>query len=306
MNKELNVHHEHERAEYHYKKLQELIDFENLHPQIVAEIGSGALELVFTVGMHGNEVMPIRAVQNLLPRLKNTPLKRPGRIRFVVCNVPAIKARKRFLEQDLNDVFPGDAAGENAEVRLAPEILSTVKNAFHVVDLHTGHDAPPFAILPTRNLRKLQLLEKSGIPKIVVFEKSEDAVTGPMVDCTPCGVGIESGPHTSESSIATAESVIIQYVHSFGFIDAKDREIKYRTPEYFQIIGKVSLAEGRALAVDNHFEEFTPVSSSLFTLETEELIVHPLLITPSNYYDDVYMYLAQKMSRPELVNTLEK
>ncbi|MBU2051678.1 succinylglutamate desuccinylase/aspartoacylase family protein [Patescibacteria group bacterium] len=268
--------------------------FTSLEPQILGEFGKGETELVFTVGIHGDEVMPVRAVQKILPELGKTEFLRLGKVKFIVCNVAAMAQGKRFLEADLNDVFPGDANG-NFEERLALKILPLVNNAKFVVDLHTGHDAPPFGVLPTRSKQQLELLEKSGIEKIVMFESHRV-----MVNETKCGVGIETGPHESESSIATTIKVVKTCLNSFGFTSFIDG-LAEGEHEYFDIVSKLTLEQGRKMSESIDFREFEALPAKLFLDNAKKETVYPFLINPQRTYADIYAYLAYRLSREELL-----
>lgn len=297
--KETEIRHYVPKEINHHEKIKEMVDFENPQPQILLEIGSGELELVISVGIHGDELMPIRAVQELIPTLKKTHLLKEGKIRFIVCNVPALAKNTRFIDEDLNDIFPGTS--DSSESKIARATLPLVENAQFVVDLHTGFKAPPFAVLPSLRLDQLELIERTDIDKIVVFEKEIDQITGPMVDYTRCGIGIEAGPHTSLSSLDFATNIIMKYLASFGYIEkVKHDQTKYDRA-YFQIIGTVSFDEGKQLAKTYTFDEFESMPGNIFSFNTQYDELYPLLINPDRVYDGVYAYIARKITREELV-----
>ncbi len=79
--------------------------------------------VLLEAGIHGSEIAGVIALDRLLPRLD----VHSGRVViFPRMNKPAVDAVKRFLEVDLNKVFPGKADSVRYEERLAAEIFAWV------------------------------------------------------------------------------------------------------------------------------------------------------------------------------------
>lgn len=80
--------------------------------------------LVLEGCIHGNERSGAYALEDLVPRLRvdsGTVLLIPR------MHAPACAANRRFIEEDLNRVFPGDPAGATMEKRLAASLYSVIK-----------------------------------------------------------------------------------------------------------------------------------------------------------------------------------
>lgn len=72
-------------------------------------------------GMHGNEMLGIELVRSLA----DSPIEN---VDCVLANEKAIAARQRFVKQDLNRSFPGDATGTKFyEQRRPVELLNLCK-----------------------------------------------------------------------------------------------------------------------------------------------------------------------------------
>ncbi len=281
-----------------YKKIESVVSYENERPQILAEFGEGDLVLTIAVGTHGNEIFAVRAAQEIINELQDQPLLRQGKIRFIASNIPALKAGQRFLEADLNRIYPG--LGETSEDRIARQVVPLVTDSAFVVDLHTAPESPPFVVLGSRNKVRVKLAEQSGVDHIVLFESS--GVSKAMVDIANCGIGVELGKHGDASSLETGKRVIRNYLQSFGFIAPIDEEVPTE-PQYYEIIGKLNMATGLKIAKETTVNDFVPINASALqgVGNFSEDILYPVLVDPQRSYADVYCYLTKKVSKQQLL-----
>jgi uncharacterized protein len=91
--------------------------------------------VLLEAGIHGDEVAGIHALEWLVPKIQVLSGKL---IIFPKMNILACKARKRFINQDLNKVFPGKASGEPYELDLAHQIFQMVgkEKTQYLITLH--------------------------------------------------------------------------------------------------------------------------------------------------------------------------
>lgn len=125
------------------------------------QLGCGGVQpdrLLLSVGVHGDETLPISLLADALARLAASPKKLAIDLLIVVANLPAIAAGRRFIEFDLNRLFRTDAAADTAEGIRAAQLRRTAEQFFagaragrvHL-DLHSTIKAslfPNFAVLP--------------------------------------------------------------------------------------------------------------------------------------------------------------
>jgi len=106
-------------------------------------------DLVVLALVHGVEVGGISVVNQVLEKLKSQVAKCSARVAFVLGNVPAAVAGKRFLERDLNRSF-ASATRSKAEERRAEFLESILKRGRYLLDIHqTREFSPtPFFIFP--------------------------------------------------------------------------------------------------------------------------------------------------------------
>ena len=86
-------------------------------------------------GIHGDEIAGTLAIEALLPIIDITK----GRVIWLPqMNKPAYQAKKRYINVDLNKVFPGDPTKDNYEHSLAAELFQWVgeQKANVVLTLH--------------------------------------------------------------------------------------------------------------------------------------------------------------------------
>ena len=91
--------------------------------------------VLLEAGIHGDELAGIHALYRVLPRLR---VQAGTVIILPRMNRPACAANQRYLNVDLNRVFPGFAGGEHYEYALAREIFAMLgrEKVEYVLTLH--------------------------------------------------------------------------------------------------------------------------------------------------------------------------
>ena len=140
----------------------------------VHTFGSGAPHITFTAGIHGNEVSGIYVAQQLIAFFtKNAPLR--GTVKIIpTVNATAMRCMQRrspFDKEDLNRIFPGNAAGSLSH-RLAASIYAETADADILVDLHCcgQHGLPYILSIYSESEKARKLVEKITMPIAVHSE----------------------------------------------------------------------------------------------------------------------------------------
>jgi len=81
-------------------------------PPDVTVAGPGEPEVAVVGGVHGDEPSGVHAVRTL--RQADLDLQRG--VMFVIANPAAVEAGQRFLDSDLNRMFPGDSEETESSV----------------------------------------------------------------------------------------------------------------------------------------------------------------------------------------------
>jgi len=103
--------------------------------------------VVVMAGVHGDELCGIKALDELIPKIKVIS----GKVTFVYANLKAIKEKKRFIEYNLNRCFLSDQP-ENVystlEGKTARELMRMLDNSDVLLDIHasTSKKTVPFII----------------------------------------------------------------------------------------------------------------------------------------------------------------
>lgn len=127
--------------------------------------------LFFTAGIHGNEVTGVYVARMLIDHLEAQPLLR-GEVRVIpAVNAAAMRCMQRcnpFDGEDLNRIFPGDAAGSISH-RLAAAVWERTASADALVDLHCcgQHGLPYILALHGESPAARELARRIPLPRCV-------------------------------------------------------------------------------------------------------------------------------------------
>ncbi|ESP88686.1 succinylglutamate desuccinylase/aspartoacylase domain-containing protein [Candidatus Halobonum tyrrellensis] len=208
--------------------------FHNVSPDI-AEFGPGDPELAVVCNVHGDEPTGARAVRRII---ESSPTFERG-VKFVVANPPASIAHRRFLDADMNRVFPGDQNADDLERRLAAQLVEETAGLVTLA-IHTTHATPePIAFISEGHPRSLEVASQLPIASVVnetpVVESSFSS-TGPVVS-------IEAGRVETPNAIGKAEMLIRAFLNNE---DALSEGAPMYAPDttYFEIYDEVEKPSG--------------------------------------------------------------
>lgn len=261
-------------------------------PQIIAEVGLGDVRLVVNVATHGNEVLPVIAAHKAIELLKNQHID--GCVRFTVANPPALRVNKRFIESDLNRIYPGKSDG-TIEERLATEMFPYIDSVPFVLDMHTSPNTPPFVVMVDRSRGHLEFAEHLGIQDIALLVMKPEPHS--MVQFAHYGVGVELGLHNDETVIERGVHVIANVMRGIGMLPMRD--IPRPDYRYYAMTGLISRETVAALP-SGMIQDFVPVENHLVRMEPEDGVTIPILSDPNRTFSDHYCLALKKVSRDYL------
>lgn len=164
-------------------------------------------EVAIIGGIHGDEPSGVRAVRRVIEA--NPDLERP--VELVVANPPAVASHRRFLDADMNRVFPGDPDSPDRERRLAAELLHEVNDCGVVLSLHSTHSYDQPIAFVSRSRANAQ-----GI--------ATNLPVSHVVDPTPCVEGslpteasvvsIEAGRTLTEEATENASEIVEAFLRA--------------------------------------------------------------------------------------------
>lgn len=154
---------------------------------------SGGPMLVFTAGIHGNEVLSVQALQEVFKTLEAEKPSMKGSIIGLAGNLKAIESEVRYIDQDLNRLWlieeNDPKVSEHREREELSEALSKLlaphKGDVFIFDLHTtSSESSPFVMI-SDTLRNRELSRLIGVPIILGLLEH---LIGMFIDATSrCG-----------------------------------------------------------------------------------------------------------------------
>ncbi|WP_018152021.1 succinylglutamate desuccinylase [Leeia oryzae] len=268
-------------------------------------IGEGALvwqpanpslrqrDIVISSGVHGDETAPIEVCNQLIQDLAAGNLVAQNRILFLFGNLPAMRAAKRYLDDDLNRLFSGKHATmtQSREAPRAAQLENWVKTFFEEappatnpverlhLDLHTAIRGSRFARFAVAPYKPGPLLAQSTVDWL---QRAEiDAV---LLNAKPAGT---FSYFTSNAFQAKSLTLELGKVRPFGQNDLSqfagihkglqelitgDAAAQVAHPLHvFQIAGEIErrTVDNFQLHIADDVENFTPFAKGTVLAEDE-------------------------------------
>lgn len=192
---------------------------------------------------------------------------RKSELDFVIGNPFALEKNVRFIDDDLNRVFPGREDG-NCEERLAFELTKKLKEYSFIIDLHSSSNiCPLFGIITKPTREKVEFAKRLGLRRLVLMIENYSSGRA-LIDFCRCGISLEVGPHERKENVLEALNLITNFLENkniddeleifevFGVVAQKHKNIKINN---FNTVRK-----GQVLSEDEYGqqiseEDFVPV-----------------------------------------------
>jgi predicted deacylase len=248
-------------------------------------------DVAVVAGVHGDEPCGPRGVDAFLA--DPPTFRRP--VRFVVANERALERGVRYVDEDLNRAFPGDADADSHERRLAADLLSTVENCTTLALHSTQSYAGPFALVDTVDPEKATLCTRLPIDAVV---ETAAYAGGRLIDY-PGTVEVECGRQWSEAAAANATDLIEAFLGATGVLPSAIPEPDPDVP-VFRLTDRVPKAPAAdyEVFVDN-FERVAP-GVPFASADGDERVAedpfYPILMSADGY-EEVFGYAGERVGR---------
>lgn len=253
-------------------------------------------KIILVMGcVHGDELIG----ETIIRQLRKIIL-RNGTLITILANVHAMKAGRRYIDQDLNRSFPGDRNG-NYEERLAHSLLPVLKSADIVLDIHSTTTDTASAIILTKVNREIRDLLKLFHPKRVVVMEKKTGRTALTGHCK-AGISFEYGKDKSKEAYQETLNDILKILRASGMIVGKGRFVpkpKHIT-EYFHVFGVLVRPIGFKL--EKSIRNFSLVRKGSIVArngsrtQKSEQDFHPILFGKRSY-EKIWGFMAKKVKR---------
>lgn len=243
-------------------------------------------EVAVVGGVHGDETGGVEAVRRL--RAADVDLWRG--VAFVLANPAAVDANERYLDSDLNRVFPGDPEGDREE-RLAAELCDLVDGRTTLA-LHGTHSRPtPFALIHRSQPGEFDLAAELPVPYVVDhYGVNEETIT--LCGCT---VEVEVGVVGTEAAAAAAEHQARAFLRR---VDALPGEPPATDPQYLHMAEPIPKPDGTTYEVHVENFEYVPEGTVYASVDGRDLVAddpfYPVLVSEHGY-PDVFGYRAREL-----------
>jgi len=240
--------------------------------------------------LHGDEHSGKVATTELLEELETF---QQG-VKFVVANEAALDRGERYVDEDLNRVFPGDRTADSHERRLAAELLEELRG-LDVLDLHETVSSPtPVALVDGLSETSRRLSLATGVPNVADLqpESGERFFPGSLLEHVR-GVAVECGLRGRPETVRNAKRAVRTFLATRGIVPA---EVEYpSTVSVFRLFDRVT-GTGYAFAGTNF--ELVATGEVYAEANGEELVAdrpfYPVLMSTDGY-DDLLGYRAEKL-----------
>ena len=190
---------------------------------------------------HGNE----RVGARVLEALRDISIKQ-GTLILNIAHKEAFVSGKRFIDQDLNLVFPGKPDG-NTEERLAYELAPLVQAADIVLDIHSTESGLHESLIVTKiDDSTRSVIDFVGPKRVLVMSISNKHS---LISSAKVGIAFEYGRDRSETTYRETIRGIIRILIGLGMTEGRLRR-KKRSGEYYRISRALEKPEGFSVGKD--------------------------------------------------------
>ncbi|MDO8241249.1 MAG: succinylglutamate desuccinylase/aspartoacylase family protein [Candidatus Moranbacteria bacterium] len=224
-------------------------------------------KILLVTAVHGDESIGVEVIREI------NKTKLCGKFASIIANPRALKKKVRFIESDLNRVFPGDVMG-NYEERRAEMLFKKIQKYDCVIDLHGSVSKTGIFIIMTKlNLENLGLALLFNIKRILIWPSSS-ATKGSLVTFAKNGVGIEieSGEKSDNGIKRELKKILLDFLKNSDRNVDIEKEMKNR--EFFSVIGQIKRKNKKTLKLEDwkKMKNFYP----LFVGQYPDLVCYKL------------------------------
>ncbi len=261
----------------------------------VYELGEGTPEVAVVGGIHGDEPCGPLAIERLLA--EEPAVERP--IKLIIANEEALAAGKRYLDADLNRVFPGDADAGDHERRLAHDLAREIQGCTTLA-LHSTQSTPR----PMGVIRSVDEVARAIYPRLPVDVLIEtDAHTEGRLVEYPHTIEVECGLQGTDEAAENGYELVRAFLAATGALPAPAATDRLDIPEpervtIYRLQRPIPKPDGQRYEVlVNNFErieEGTPFAAVDGQRLYAETAFYPVLLSAGGY-EEIFGYVAERV-----------
>lgn len=260
----------------------------------VDQLGSGTPQVAVVAGVHGDEPGPVRAVERL--REERPDVCRP--VKLIVANEAALERNVRYVDEDLNRVFPGSPDAGSHERRLAHHLRREIRDCT-VLSLHETQSHPePFALTDC-----VDAVARGVCPSlpISVLVETDGHSEGRLIS-EPHTLEVECGLQGSEAAAENAYRIIDDFLAATCAFESAVGEPVDAEPTREVVVYRLRrpLTKDEADRYEVCVENFERVASGRTYAAADDVALtaeedfYPVLLSAYGY-EDIFGYTADRV-----------
>ncbi len=179
-------------------------------------LGDGTPEVAVVAAIHGDEPCGAHAVERLVAEAP--AVDRP--VKLVVANEEALADGVRYLDEDLNRVFPGDPDADSHEGRLAYDLRREIRGCTTLALHSTQSYAEPFALVNAVDAVTRGLVPHLPVDAVV---ETDEFTNGRLIENTHT-IEVECGLQGSDAAAENAYWLTRAFLAGAGAVPAPTAE----------------------------------------------------------------------------------
>lgn len=246
-------------------------------------------KILIVAATHGDEQIGIK-VQD---EIKKIPIKN-GQVDFLIANERALAEKQRYIDSDLNRVFPGLKDG-NHEERLAYSLSEKIKDYDVVIDIHSTTSELKDALIVTKLDSETKKIIKVVNPKYLLYMKISENTA--LISGAKIGLAFEYGKDDDAKALESIVGDIKKILFYLHIIEDNESNRDFST-QAFEI--NKSFPKKDDSSLDSNIENYKLVKKGeIVGYSNEEPIIseedfYPVLFGEKNY-ETMFGFVGKKI-----------
>jgi len=252
-------------------------------------LGGDDPDIAVIGGIHGDEPCGVRAIERVLDADPDVDRA----VALVVANERALEADQRYVDEDLNRVFPGDPNGESHESRLAARIHEAIGDCTTLSMHSTQSSREAFALvkrLDDFSRRICPHLSVSAVVDVGAYDK------GRLFEAVPQTIEVECGYQGSEQATENATRLTREFLGAVGVLQEESRP--QRSLPVYRLSKPVPKDGASTYEVYASNFEQVEAGEPFAAVDNEEVVAdegfYPVLMSPYGY-ENLFGYAAERV-----------
>lgn len=205
--------------------------------------------ILLNVCTHGNERVGLKVAEYF-----DTITPTKGTFIINIANKEAVRARKRFIDHDLNRIFPGKKKGSHEEM-LAYTMRPFVKAFDVVLDIHSTESGLTSSLIITKLSKKVIPIIKAIAPEQLIYMKATKS--NALMSEAKIGIGFEYGKDKDEKTYTDTVKGIHHVLEYFSMYPSPTKINKKAKTNCYEAYTTIAKPEG--FVVNETIQNFTLV-----------------------------------------------